>query len=85
MKKIAVAIIAIWTITLSLSMVLSAVQEPICIIPCEEPIYDASELPILCETKIDSTTQLLGVTTDGCYIVRHKGKVYICIPTHPKK
>ncbi len=58
--------------------------DPICIEPCDPPLFTLEGVPELPEEYLDGTEELLGITVDGIIIVRHKGKVYFYFPKKNK-
>ncbi len=90
MKKTLLFVIVLLVVSMPLVLTGGVVppeepEEPICEVPCEPPIYDASTLPEIRMWEMDGSQELLGITKDGCYILRYKGKIYIWVPKHLKQ
>ena len=90
MKRVLILLIALGMVTFSIVPAMSEVGcEPICVDPCDPPVYeDEAEVITVCDntlTKMLDEGELLGITSDGCYVIRYKGKVYICVPKKLKK
>lgn len=54
--------------------------DPICIDPCDPPLFTLVGVCEIDEEELDGTEQLLGVTRDGVVIIKYKGKVYFYFP-----
>lgn len=86
MKRATALLLAIGVLTLSATMIFSVFYmepgEPICVDPCDPPVTCLWSLDSICESEVDGTEEILGVTQDGIVIVRYKGKVYIFVTSN---